>query len=411
MLYNSGMQREDSEKHVQDVRNKFEILKNVLDERARRVWAATEAKAIGYGGQSIVSKATGISRTTILSEIKNLAEGKVASYSRIRAPGAGRKHLIKMDKRLIKDLEVLVEATTRGDPESPLRWTCKSTRQIAAVLQQQGHTVERQSVSVLLNKLGYSLQANQKTREGSFHPDRDTQFHRINRRVKYFQRHGWPVISVDAKKKESVGDFKNPGQEWEKQGEPQEVRVYDFVDKVLGKVNPYGVYDIHKNTGWVSVGTDHDTAEFAVETIRRWWQKMGSMVYPQTPCLLITADGGGSNGYRTRLWKVALQKLANDTGLTIWICHFPPGTSKWNKIEHRMFSHISMNWRAKPLVSHEVIVNLIAATSTRKGLKIEAELDTNTYKTGLKVTDEELNAIKIKRLAFHGEWNYIIVPE
>jgi hypothetical protein len=411
MLYNSGMQREDSEKHVQDVENKFKVLKNVLDERARRVWAALEARAIGYGGQSIVSKATGISRTTILSELKILAQGKLASHSRIRAPGGGRKHLIKTDKRLIKDLEVLVEATTRGDPESPLRWTCKSTRQIAAVLQEEGHTIERQTVASLLNTLGYSLQANQKTREGSSHPDRDAQFHWINRRVKYFQRHGWPVISVDAKKKERVGDFKNAGQEWEKQGEPQEVRVYDFVDKVLGKVNPYGVYDIQKNTGWVSVGTDHDTAEFAVETIHRWWKKMGSLVYPQAPCLLITADGGGSNGYRTRLWKVALQKLANDTGLAIWICHFPPGTSKWNKIEHRMFSHISMNWRAKPLVSHEVIVNLIAATSTRKGLKIEAELDTNIYKTGLKVTDEELNAVKIKKLAFHGEWNYIIAAQ
>ena len=411
MPYNSGMQIEDVEKHTEDVRKKFAVLKNILDERARRVWAATEASAIGYGGQSIVSRATGISRTTILCEMKNLSRKNIVSTVRIRSVGGGRKRLAKTNRRLIKDLEVLVEATTRGDPESPLRWTCKSTRQIATVLQERGHAVERQTIASLLGELGYSLQANQKTREGTSHPDRDTQFHQINRRVKYFQRHGWPVISVDTKKKELVGNFKNRGQEWEKQGEPQEVRVHDFEDEQLGKVNPYGVYDIHRNQGWVSVGTDHDTAEFAVESVRRWWKKMGSLLYPGTSCLLITADGGGSNGYRLRLWKVALQQLANETGLSIWTCHFPPGTSKWNKIEHRMFSHISMNWRGKPLVSHEVIVNLITGTSTRKGLKIEAELDTNTYQKGLKVTDKELNNVKIKRLAFHGEWNYVISPK
>jgi len=308
-------------------------------------------------------------------------------------------------------LESLVEPTTRGDPESPLRWTCKSTRQLASALGAQGYRIGRQTVATLLDDLGYSLQGNRKTKEGSSHPDRDAQFNYINNLVKDFQRREQPVVSVDTKKKELVGDFGNGGKEWRPKGEPEPVRVYDFVDKRLGKVNPYGVYDPTANVGWVSVGVDHDTAEFAVEALRRWWKKMGRVCYPEATELLITADGGGSNGSRVRLWKVSLQQLANETELRISVCHFPPGTSKWNKIEHRMFSHISLNWRGKPLVSHEVVVHLIAATTTRTGLKIEAELDTNVYPTGIKVTDEQMKNIRIVKSNFHGEWNYTIIPE
>ena len=303
-----------------------------------------------------------------------------------------------------------MEPTTRGDPESPLRWTCRSTRQLAAALSEQGHSISHQTVASLLDELGYSLQGNQKTKEGSGHPDRDAQFRYIQRRVEDIQKRGQPVVSVDTQKKELIGDFKNGGREWHRQGEPEPVRVYDFVDKALGKANPYGVYDPTANLGWVSVGVDHDTAEFAVETLRRWWEKMGRARYPNATELLVTADGGGSNGTRVRLWKVALQRLANQTGLRISVCHFPPGTSKWNKIEHRLFSHISMNWRGKPLYSHEVIVNLIASTTTGTGLKIEAELDANVYPTGIQVTDEELSRVRIQRAEFHGEWNYTILP-
>lgn len=307
-------------------------------------------------------------------------------------------------------LEALVEPTTRGDPESPLRWTCRSTRQLADALAAQGYRVSHQTVASLLGGLGYSLQGNQKTKEGSVHPDRDAQFRFIHGRAEDFQRRGQPVVSVDTKKKELVGDFKNGGREWRPKGDPEPVRVYDFVDKALGKANPYGVYDPAANAGWVSVGTDHDTAEFAVETLRRWWDKMGRLRYPEATEWLVTADGGGSTGSRVRLWKVALQRLADQTGLRISVCHFPPGTSKWNQIEHRMFSHLSMNWRGKPLFSHEVVVNLIAGTTTRTGLKIEAKLDTNAYPKGIHVTDEELEKIKIERADFHGEWNYTILP-
>jgi hypothetical protein len=329
-------------------------------------------------------------------------------HPRIRKDGGGRKKLTQREPKLLSALEALVEPTTRGDPENPLRWTCLSTRQLAAALEKQGYRIGRQTVAYLLDELGYSLQGNQKTKEGSGHPDRDAQFRYIHDQVESFQRRGQPVVSVDTKKKELVGDFKNGGKEWRPKGDPEPVRVYDFVDKLLGKANPYGVYDPTANEGWVSVGVDHDTAEFAVESLRRWWAHMGCARYPMAKQLLVTADGGGSNGSRVRLWKVALQQLADQTGLDISVCHFPPGTSKWNKIEHRMFSYISMNWRGKPLISHEVIVNLIAATTTRKGLKIEAEIDRNIYTKGIHVPEEELEKLHIERASFHGEWNYTI---
>lgn len=396
---------------VEKVRRKFERLSPVLDERGRRVWAAVEAEALGYGGQSIVAKATGLSRTTLhRGHVEQRPDALNRPPGGIRKKGGGRKKLTSMEPELLMALERLVEPTTRGDPESPLRWTCRSTRQLAAVLSEQGHSISHQTVASLLDELGYSLQGNQKTKEGSGHPDRDAQFRYIQSRVEEIQNQGQPVVSVDTKKKELIGDFKNGGREWHRQGEPEPVRVYDFVDKALGKANPYGVYDPTANLGWVSVGVDHDTAEFAVETLRRWWEKMGRARYPNATELLVTADGGGSNGTRVRLWKVALQRLANQTGLRISVCHFPPGTSKWNKIEHRLFSHISMNWRGKPLYSHEVIVNLIASTTTGTGLKIEAELDANVYPTGIQVTDEELNRVRLQRAEFHGEWHYTILP-
>lgn len=393
------------------IREKFNYLKDVLDEQTRRLWAAAEAKTFGHGGVSAVAKGTGISRTTIYQGIKDLDKAPTDQKRKgIRAPGGGRKPITQSDASVLIDLERLVDPVTRGDPESPLRWTCKSTRQLVTALQKLGHVIGRQKVAHLLADLGYSLQANRKTKEGSVHPDRDAQFQHINEQVTKFQVQGQPVISVDTKKKELVGDFKNGGREWQPKGKPEGVRVYDFVDRELGKVNPYGVYDQTANVGWVSVGTDHDTAEFAVESIRRWWHKMGRALYSQATDLLITADCGGSNGYRVRLWKLALQGFANESGLRIWVCHFPPGTSKWNKIEHRMFSHISMNWRGKPLIDHEVIVNLIGSTTTKAGLSIQAELDTNTYPKGIKVTDEELAQVNLKNEEFHGEWNYSITP-
>lgn len=396
---------------VEKVRRKFERLSPVLNERGRRVWAAVEAEALGYGGQSIVAKATGLSRTTLhRGHVEQRPDALNRPPGGIRKKGGGRKKLTSMEPELLMALERLVEPTTRGDPESPLRWTCRSTRQLAAVLSEQGHSISHQTVASLLDELGYRLQGNQKTKEGSGHPDRDAQFRYIQSRVEEIQNQGQPVVSVDTKKKELIGDFKNGGREWHRQGEPEPVRVYDFVGKALGKANPYGVYDPTANLGWGSVGVDHDTAEFAVETLRRWWENMGRARYPNATELLVTADGGGSNGTRVRLWKVALQRLANQTGLRISVCHFPPGTSKWNKIEHRLFSHISMNWRGKPLYSHEVIVNLIASTTTGTGLKIEAELDANVYPTGIQVTDEELNRVRIQRAEFHGEWNYTILP-
>jgi len=401
----------DTEEIIETLRKKFERVSEVLDERGRRVWAAAEAEALGYGGQSIVAKATGLARTTLYREgLRQVSDQGSYPQERIRNMGGGRKKLTEREPMLLSALEALVEPTTRGDPENPLRWTCLSTRQLAAALQKQGYLISRQTVATLLEELGYSLQGNQKTKEGSSHPDRDAQFRYIHGRVEEFQGRGQPVVSVDTKKKELVGDFKNGGKEWRPAGNPEPVRVYDFVDKALGKANPYGVYDPVANVGWVSVGVDHDTAEFAVETLRRWWDKMGRLRYPTATELLVNADGGGSNGTRVRLWKVALQRLADETGLRITVCHFPPGTSKWNKIEHRMFSYISMNWRGKPLISHEVIVNLIAGTTTHTGLKIEAEIDTNLYPKGLRVTDEELEKINIQKDNFHGEWNYTIIP-
>ena len=395
---------------VEKIRKKYERLSGVLDERSRRIWASAEAEALGYGGQSIVAKATGLSRMTFYSQnLDNSNENNsTPPHPRIRKDGGGRKKLTQREPKLLSALEALVEPTTRGDPENSLRWTCLSTQQLAAALEKQGYRIGRQTVAYLLDELGYSLQGNQKTKEGSGHPDRDAQFRYIHDQVESFQRRGQPVVSVDTKKKELVGDFKNGGKEWRPKGDPEPVRVYDFVDKLLGKANPYGVYDPTANEGWVSVGVDHDTAEFAVESLRRWWAHMGCARYPMAKQLLVTADGGGSNGSRVRLWKVALQQLADQTGLDISVCHFPPGTSKWNKIEHRMFSYISMNWRGKPLISHEVIVNLIAATTTRKGLKIEAEIDRNIYTKGIHVPEEELEKLHIERASFHGEWNYTI---
>lgn len=400
--------------HIEHIiRDKFIALEPLLDERSRRLWAATEAKALGYGGQTLVAKATGLSRNTVhagLRELEASSDQLASSGKRVRRPGGGRKRLIDDDPLLVAHLDALVEPTSRGDPESPLRWTCKSTRQLAAALQQHGHKVGRQKVAELLSDLGYSLQANRKTKEGAQHADRDAQFTYISEQVQAFQSRGQPVVSVDTKKKELIGDCNNGGREWQPQGQPEAVRVYDFVDKQLGKGIPYGVYDPTANVGWVSVGSDHDTAQFAVETLRRWWSNMGAPIYGDATELLIMADGGGSNGSRNRLWKVALQGLATETGLRISVCHFPPGTSKWKKIEQRMLSHISMNWRGKPLTSHEVIVNLIANTTTQSGLKIHAELDSDQYPTGIKVSDEEFEHIRLHRADFHGEWNYTILP-
>jgi hypothetical protein len=400
---------------LEGIRHKFALLRPLLNERLRRQWAACETLTLPRGGATLVAQATGLSRTTIWAGRKELRQQAELSPEaiqpeRIRAPGGGRHLAEDDDPALIRDLEALVEATTRGDPQCPLRWTCKSTRNLAAELGRLGHRVSHVTVAALLHDLDYSLQGNRKTKEGKEHPDRDTQFEHINQQVHAFQRQGQPVVSVDAKKKELVGDFKNPGREWRRRGHPEEVRAKDFPDKQLGKVIPEGVYDLTHNEGWVSVGIDHDTADFAAESIRRWWQEMGQALYPRAKKLLLTADAGGSNGYRSRLWKVALQRLADDLGLRISVCHFPPGTSKWNKIEHRMFCHITKNWRGKPLSSRAVVVNLIGNTKTKTGLQIQAELDTNRYPTGLEVSEEELAAVHIVRDVFHGEWNYTIAP-
>jgi Rhodopirellula transposase DDE domain len=400
---------------LETVRSKFQQLDPVMNERMRRLWAAAEALSLPRGGITLVSQATGLSRTTIWSGVRelrrqaDLPSGEVVTEG-IRRPGGGRPYLEVVDPTLVRDLETLVEPTARGDPQSPLRWTCKSTRNLAAELNRQGHAVSYQTVALILHDLGYSLQANRKTREGSSHPDRNAQFEHINARVKAFQKRGQPVVSVDTKKKELVGDFKNGGREWQPAGQPERVRAKDFLDKKLGKVIPYGVYDLTCNAGWVSVGIDHDTAQFATATVRRWWQEMGQGLYPRADQLLITADGGGSNGSRSRLWKVALQQLADDIGLRISVCHFPPGTSKWNKIEHRMFCHVTKNWRGRPLVSRAVVVELIGHTATAAGLRIQAELDGNAYPTGIKVSDAELAAVRIKKDSFHGDWNYTILP-
>lgn len=395
---------------TEPVRERFVALAPYLDERLRRLVAAAEAQVLGRGGAAAVARATGVSRRAIALGLKELREAPAAPPARVRRPGGGRKRLLDTDAQLQGDLEALLAPYNRGDPQSPLRWTCKSVRQLAVELQAQGHRISHTLVAEVLQQMGYSLQGNRKTLEGSSHPDRNAQFEHISERVEAAQAAAQPVISVDTKKKELVGDFKNSGREWHPKGQPEAVRVHDFVIPELGRAAPYGIYDLTDNSGWVNVGIDHDTAAFAVESIRRWWVGMGQPRYPAATQLLITADGGGSNGYRVRLWKQQLQELANETGLTISVCHFPPGTSKWNKIEHRLFSFITQNWRGKPLISHEVIVQLIAATRTTAGLQVHCELDTNTYPSGVKVPDHEMAALNISRDEFHGEWNYSLAP-
>jgi hypothetical protein len=403
------------------VEAKYRALEARLDEATLRLWAAVEARSLGRGGVSLVAKAVHISRTTIYAGLAEIeAAGRAArrgrpvmasaTERRIRAVGGGRKRLVDLDTHLLNDLDALVEPTSRGDPMSALRWTCKSTTRLATELNRHGHRVSQRTVCDLLARLNYSLQSVRKTREGAQHSDRDAQFRYIAEQVAAYQRARQPVVSVDTKKKELVGDFKNGGREWQPAGQPESVRVHDFIDQQLGKVAPYGVYDVTANQGWVSVGIDHDTAEFAVQSIRRWWTEMGRPLYPKAKRLLITADCGGSNGYRVRLWRFELQKLADALGLLIQVCHFPPGTSKWNKIEHRMFCHITNNWRGRPLLTRQVIVNLIGSVTTAQGLRVRAELDDKAYDAGIKISDAQLAELKIQRDEFHGEWNYRIAP-
>ena len=393
-----------------EIEQRFSQMEAWLDERTRRLWAAAESLAHGRGGISLVARASGVSRRAIavgLRELREKPNRPQLARLPIRQKGGGRKKASIKDPGLLLDLEKLLEPVTRGDPQSPLRWTCKSVRNLADELRSQGHDVSHMLVAELLHQQKYSLQANRKTREGSSHPDRNAQFEYINAKATEFLKSGQPAISVDTKKKEQVGDYKNEGREWRPKGQPETVQVHDFAKQ---KDVPYGVYDLGQNAGWVSVGTDHDTSAFAVESIRRWWNMMGHEAYPAARQLLITADSGGSNGSRVRLWKLELQKLADETGLEISVCHFPPGTSKWNKIEHRLFSFITKNWRGKPLVSHEVIVNLIAATTTRTGLRVQSQLDTRKYPKGIRVGKQEFAAIKLHPAIFHGEWNYTIMP-
>ncbi len=392
------------------IRQKYRMLRHSLDERSRRLWAAAEAQALGYGGASLVARATGISRSTIARGLKEAQGGGRVEAGRIRRPGGGRKHATTVDPSLSVALEQLVDPTSRGDPESPLRWTCKSTRALAQELVAQGHPASDWLVRQLLYGLDYSLQANRKTKEGARHPDRDAQFRYIQTQVVRQLRRRQPAISVDTKKKELVGNFKNGGREWRPRGNPQRVRVHDFLDPKKGKAIPYGVYDLGLNQGWVTVGIDHDTAAFAVNTIHRWWKAMGIQAYPQASSLLIVADSGGSNGSRVRLWKWELQRVADATQLILHICHFPPGTSKWNKIEHRLFSFISQNWRGRPLLTHATIVQLIASTRTSTGLKVRCILDTRRYPKKVKITDEQMATIRLTPDAFHGDWNYSIQP-
>ena len=395
------------------VRRMYLLLEPELDERRRRQWAAVEARELGFGGVSLVARATGLSRPTITAGLRELelpTPERTQAAERIRRPGGGRRRLVVADPGLLEALEAMIDPVTRGDPESPLRWTCKSTAKLASELARQDHPVSDRTVANLLKQAGYSLQANRKTREGSSHPDRNAQFEHINAQVKTFHKQRQPVISVDTKKKEFVGNFKNSGREWHPKGTPEEVRVHDFPDPELGKAIPYGVYDLASNEGWVSVGIKHDTARFAVASIRRWWTEMGAARFPNARKLMITADGGGSNSSRNRLWKGALQELADELGLALHVCHFPPGTSKWNKIEHRLFSFITQNWRGKPLVSHQAIVNLIASTTTDTGFVVRAARDANHYETQIKVTDAELAQLNLQRNKFHGDWNYTLSP-
>jgi hypothetical protein len=392
------------------IRRKFEMLARFVDERVRRLLVAAEAESIGYGGISLVSRETGVSRRAIARGIKEISGASELPVSRVRKEGGGRKKTVETDPTLKTDLEKLIEPATCGGPESPLKWTSKSVRKLTAELNAMGHRTNRSTVAELLHEMEYSLQANKKTIEGTTHPDRNAQFEHINSRATEYLAEGQPVISVDTKKKELVGRFRNAGREVRPKGNPEKVLVHDFIIPELGRAAPYGVYDIAQNVGWVSVGIDHDTSAFAVETIRRWWYSMGQQTYPNAKRLLITADSGGSNGSRVKLWKLELQKLADETGMEISVCHLPPGTSKWNKIEHRLFSFITKNWRGKPLISHEVIVSLIAATTTETGLKVSCALDTNSYPKGIKLSNKDMAKVNIVKHDFHGEWNYTIGP-
>ena len=397
----------------EDLARLFKCLRPLLGERESRLVGAGVAQMLGRGGISAVARAAGAGRGTItrgLLELERGAQEAPLSPGRQRRSGGGRKRLTEQDPTLLRDLEALVEPTTRGDPQSGLRWTCKSLRKLADELGRQGHQVSARKVGELLHEQGYSLQANRKTEEGSDHPDRDAQFGHINQLALDFQERGQPVVSVDTKKKELVGNFRNGGREWQPKGQPERVATHDFPSQAGGKAIPYGVYDLAQNQGWVSVGTDHDTAEFAVATLQQWWQQMGAVAYPEAQELLITADGGGSNSSRGRLWKVALQRFADATGLRITVCHFPPGTSKWNKIEHRLFSHITQNWRGRPLISHEAVVNLIENTTTRGGLRVRAALDSAHYDTNRQISDDQLSELYLSRDSFHGDWNYTLIP-
>ncbi|MCI5208782.1 MAG: ISAzo13 family transposase [Candidatus Electrothrix sp. ATG2] len=405
------MKADKRQELLSQVRQRYQTVCSYLSEDSKRVWAASESITIGRGGDTIVSEATGISRVTISRGKAEVRGGDRSGDGRIRKSGGGRKSLKEKNPLIIKDLDRMIAPLTRGDPENPLRWTCKSTSKLAEALKEKGHSISQKSVYTLLQEMGYSMQSNKKVLEGKQHPDRDSQFQFINQKVLSFQGAGLPVISVDAKKKENIGVFKNTGAEWEKCGQPVKVKTYDFPDKEKGKACPYGVYDMTSNEGWVNVGISRDTAEFAVESIRRWWKGMGKRRYPEATDLLITADGGGSNGYRIRLWKHEIQNLSNELNVAIHVCHFPPGTSKWNKIEHQLFSFISKNWRGKPLDSIGTIVNLIASTTTGKGLQVRAEVDRSEYKKGIKISDEEMATLNIEREDFHGEWNYKIAPQ
>ena len=393
------------------LKQKFRAVWSLLDERTRRVMAANEAVSLGFGGISVVHRACGLSRKAIAKGIAEIQEGMVPSAGRIRRPGAGRKSITVSNPRLLKALEEMIDSQTRGDPESPLRWICKSTRTIATQLGKNKHPISHVKVAQILHDLNYSLQSNRKTEEGTDHPDRDAQFRHINAAVKKCLRQGFPVISVDTKKKELIGNYDNAGQQWLPAKQPKKVQGHDFPSPEVPRAYPYGIYDLGRNAGFVNVGTDHDTGAFAVASIRGWWRSEGRRLYPDTATILITADGGGSNGSRLRLWKLELQKFADQTGLCISVCHFPPGTSKWNKIEHRLFSFITSNWRGEPLRDYETIVNLIARTTTAKGLKVTCRLDRRKYPTGRKVSDEEMENINVERNKFHGDWNYVIKPK
>jgi len=400
------------QKELASLRKKYRAVCGLLDERTRRVWAAAEAGSLPYGGVSLVARATGLSRTTVHTGMRELRGGpqKAIGRGRSRKAGGGRKPLTYHSPELLQALRRLVEPTTRGDPESPLRWTCKSTRHLAGELQRQGYRIGDRKVADLLHRMQYSLQANAKTIEGGDHPDRNAQFEYINAQTKKFLQQNVPVISVDTKKKELVGNFSKDGQEWQPQGEPEKTLLHDFPDKELGKAIPYGVYDVGQNQGWVSVGIDHDTAEFAMDSILSWWKHMGCKTYPEATELLIMADAGGSNSSRSRLWKMGVQRLADLTGLQVHVSHFPPGTSKWNKIEHRMFSFITQNWRGRPLVSYETIVNLIGSTKTSTGLKVKAKLTRKKYPNGTKISSAAMAKLNLKPATFHGDWNYSALP-